>query len=188
MARKLAYALVLTVAFAVTLALLPDDTARAERAGEVERVEVTNFPEVQQVAGTVSVEGPIRQAELVGFAEALAVPAAPSALSELVEVGVLDADGYGWATLSLAGEVRGRGGAGRVGALLVPDVDQARRAFHEGRLLFPLDVSAEIAAGAVWAVSESQRLPLAFPRYRIYLYNTSDRTVATRVYAYLSAG
>jgi hypothetical protein len=188
MARKLAYAVVLVMAFGLTLALLPDDTAQAQRSGEVERVEVTNFPKVQPVTGTVEVEGPIRQAELVGFGETLAVPAAPTALSELVEAGVLQADGYGWATLSLAGEVRGRGAAGRVGAMLVPDVEQARRAFHDGRLLFPLDISADIEPGAVWTASEPRRVPLAFPRYRIYLYNTSDRTVATRVYAYLSAG
>ena len=98
----------------------------------------------------------------------------------------MDTAGWRHAVLSLTGELRGRGGAGEVGALLIPDVATARDAFEDGRLLFPLEVVAQADAGARWLESEQPEVAIAFPRYRVYLYNTTQRSAAVRVFVYLT--
>lgn len=183
--HKAIYALILAALLAVTLLLLPGEEARAQRH-ETETVEVVNFPEVQEVSGGVEVERPIPAASLVALPETIAVPATRDDPAQWVEVGVLDTDGWSHAVLSLTGEVRGRGATGRVGALLVPDVAPVREALDRGRALFALEVAADVEAGAVWVESEQPQVQLAFPRYRVFLYNSSERSVAVRLYAYLT--
>lgn len=184
--HKAIYALLLAALLGLTLLLLPGDEARAQRRSEAEAVEVVNFPEVQRIAGEVEVERPIPAAALVWLPETIAVPAARDDPAQWIAAGSIDADGWSRAVLSLAGEIRGRGGDGRVGALLVPDVTPVREALDRGRLLFPLEVSAAVESGAVWVESDQPEVRLAFPRYRVYLYNSSERSVAVRLYAYLT--
>lgn len=186
MARKVIWLLVSALVFVLSLSLLPRESAQAQRNEETEAVEVVNFPEVQTVDGAVRVEGPVRLARLRSLGEVIAVPADPQDTAALVPAGSLDTDGFGTVTLTLTGEMRGRGSAGRVGALLVPDVPEARRAFEQGRVLFPLRVEGEVAAQQVWLESDQPRLQVAFPAYRVYLYNTSDRSAEVRLYAYLT--
>lgn len=187
MARKLIWLLVSVLAFVLSLSLLPRESAQAQRGDEeAEAVEVVNFPDVQTVDGAVRVEGPVPLARLESVGQVIAVPADPNDTAALVPAGRLQTDGFGTVTLTLTGEMRGRGSAGRVGALLVPDVPEVRDAFEQGRVLFPLRVEAEVAAQQVWVESEQPRHQLAFPSYRVYLYNTSDRGAAVRLYAYLT--
>lgn len=181
------YGLLLLALLVAALALLPHGEARAQR-DEASPVRVVNLPEVQRVGGSVSLERPVRLAELVTLPEVVAVPADRGDTAELVPAGSLETDGYGTVVLSLAGEVRGRGSAGRVGALLVPATETVGEAFRQGRILFPLEVSAPVEAGEPWVESAASRATVAFPRYRVYLYNTTDRSVAVRLYAYLTAG
>jgi hypothetical protein len=184
--QKTIYALVLACLFALTLMLLPPERAGAQRQSEAEAVRVVNFPEVQRVAGEVAVPEPVPAARLVALGEALAVPASPSDTANLVPAGSVDTAGWRHAVLSLTGEVRGRGSAGEVAAVLVPDVDFVDFAFDDNRILFPLTVAAPVEAGARWVESEQPEVALAFPRYRVYLYNTSERTVAVRLFVYLT--
>jgi hypothetical protein len=183
--HKAIYALLLAALLAFTLLLLPGEQARAQRQ-EAEAVEVVNFPEVQKISGGVEVERPIPAALLVALPETISVPARPDDPAQWVEAGVLDSGGWSHAVLSLTGEIRGRGATGRVGALLVPDVAPVREALDRGRILFALEVAADVEAGAVWVESDQPRVELAFPRYRVYLYNTSERTVAVRLFVYLT--
>lgn len=186
MARKAFYALVLLAVLIGCLVLLPGHASSADGDRDAEPVEVVNLPEVQRVEGRVQVERPLPQAELMALDEAIAVPADPRDPSQLVFAGTVTTDGYNHVVLSLGGEARGRGAGGRVGAFLVPDLDPVLEAFRLGEILFPLEVSAELPAQGRWIQSGSERRVVAFPRYRVYLYNTAERSAAVRLYAYLT--
>lgn len=158
-------------------------------AQEAEPVEVVNLPEVQAIAGRVEVEGPIVQTRLVSLSEAIVPPVQPADTTALVSVGTLDAYGFSEVVLSLAGEVKADFfSAGAVGALLVPDQPLPSKALAEaGQLLFPLRVEAAADPSELGSYFSSQSLPirLGFPRYRVYLFNTTDRAAAVTLYAYL---
>jgi hypothetical protein len=66
-------------------------------------------------------------------------------------------------------------------------VAEAVAAFRDGHALASLEVEGVVEAASPWVGTTSPRLAVAFPRYRVYLFNTSERTVAARVYAYLSS-
>jgi hypothetical protein len=156
---------------------------------EFQEVLVMNFPETQTVRGKVSVEGLIRSAELAAVEDTTVPPVKPADTNRLVDAGTLDTDGKTYAVLSLAGHVKGQvGKAGTIGALLIPEVETTSRAFNEkGQVLFPLGVEAAAEPGSTgFFGSEPSRRMLAFPRYRVFLYNTTDQAVSVDLYAYLT--
>lgn len=162
--------------------------ARATTVGEgAERVEVVNLPKVQTVEGQVEVMGPIRQTKLLRLSQEVVSPAGPEETTAMVLAGRLQSAGFGTAVLSLTGQVRAAFyQPGRVGAILVPDVEPARTAFLEaGQLLFPLRVEAEAAAelGAYFS-SDQPLYRLGFDHYRVYFYNTTDRPAMVTLFAY----
>lgn len=188
--RKAVYGLVLLAAFLVLLTLFPDEAAPASR-DEPAAVAVVNFPRVQQVAldEPIAVEGRVeisRQARGTSFEETVVAAVPPDDPAKLLSIGTLRTDGYGHVVLSFTGELRGRGATGRAGVLLVPDVEEAGRALVEGSYLLPLHVEQIISSDVGWTAASSEPLPVAFPAYRVYLYNDSGRTASMRVYAYLS--
>lgn len=190
MVRKAVYGLVLLAALVVLLTLFPDEAAPASR-DEPTAVSVVNFPRVQRVAldQPVAIEGKVqisRQAQGMSFEETVVAAVPRDDPAKLLSIGTLRTDGYGRLVLSFTGELRGRGAAGKAGVLLVPDVEEAGRALVEGRYLLPLHVEQTVPADAGWTAASSEPLPVAFPSYRVYLYNDSGRTAAMRVYAYLS--
>ncbi|MFQ5526157.1 MAG: hypothetical protein ACE5GX_07830 [Thermoanaerobaculia bacterium] len=174
-----------TPAIIMALAALPT----AISGQEAELVEVVNLPEVQTIAGTVEVEGPVVQTRLVSLSEAIVPPVQPAETTALVDLGTLDVFGFSEVVLSLAGEVKSDFfAAGVVGALLVPDQPLASKAFAEARqLLFPLRLEAAADANEIGPYFSSQSPPIrvGFPRYRVYLFNTTDRAAAVTLYAYL---
>ena len=156
---------------------------------EMKRVIVTNFPELQQVAGTVSVEGPVRHSTLQRVKEILVPPVEPKETGRLIDGGVLTMDGFTSAVLSLNGQTKGKIlRSGTAGVILIPDEETVARAFEEeGLAQFPLEVSASISSGASRSFASTPvRLIVAFPRYRVRLYNTSDKTVTVNLFAYLT--
>jgi len=188
--RKAVYGLVLLAALVVLLTLFPDEAAPAERDGPAP-VTVVNFPRVQPVAvdEPVEVEGKVevtRQARAVGLGETVVAAVPREDPAKLVSAGTLRTDGYGRVVLSFTGELRGRGIPGHVGVILVPNVEQATRALVEGRYLLPLSIEGLIPTEGNWIAGSTEPLPVAFPSYRVYLFNESGRTAALRVYAYLS--
>ena len=72
--------------------------------------------------------------------------------------------------------------------LVLQSLDAHIRALRQDSVvLFPLEVTVEIPLGSPgWINAESRSFQVAFPRYRVYLYNTSDKSVATTVYVYLT--
>lgn len=158
-------------------------------AAELQQVFVENFPELQKIEGKVGVEGVIRHSQLVSREELQVTPSRRNAASDLTPAGVVESDGFTHVVLSLSGEVRDRYfEPGTVGALLVPDVEPVLNALREaGRLDFPLEVAVNVdpKTGSRFA-SKSTPALLAFPRYRVYLYNTSDKSVEAHLYVYLT--
>jgi len=156
---------------------------------EIQRVLVTNFPERQQVAGTVSVEGPVRHSTLQRVKEVLVPPVEPKEIGRLIDGGILTMDGFTSAVLSLNGQAKGKIlRSGTVGAILIPEEETVIRAFEEeGLAQFPLEVSASLSTGASRSFASTPvRLTVAFPRYRVRLYNTSDKSVTVGLFAYLT--
>ena len=108
--------------------------------------------------------------------------------NRLVSAGVLDAGGFTSAVLSVGGDVKGTvPAAAELGAVLVPDEVFVEDAFTRGYILFPIEVAAQVPANSAPSVgSDPKRFDLAFPRYRVYLFNTSSRAINAQVYVLLT--
>lgn len=185
MSRRTRLAL-LIVSAAATIALIPVGTTISE---ELQRVFVTNFPALQQVEGSVSVKGPIRQATLAVLKEIIVSPVGPKDTQRLIQGGSIQTDGFTNLVLSISGQVKGEiYRAGSVGALLLPDEEPIMKAFEDkGLMQFSLEVAAAGVSGASpYFASNQPRYALGFPRYRVFFYNTSDKTVTVNLYAYLT--
>jgi hypothetical protein len=168
----------------LTLLAAASQPALAEEAREVL---VVNLPEVQQVQGSVSVDGPVPQTELVRLSEAIVAPVDPKETTALVSGGTVVTEGFVSIVLSLAGQVKAQYfQQGKIGAILIPDEQLTRDAFDEaGQLLFPLRVEATAGSEAYFA-SEQPSFQLGFPSYRVYFYNTTDRPASVTLFAYLA--
>ncbi|HEU5179238.1 MAG TPA: hypothetical protein VFW45_00475 [Candidatus Polarisedimenticolia bacterium] len=155
---------------------------------EIQRVFVANFPSVQKVSGSVSIEGTVRHGLPQHFKDLTVPPVAPTEVSRLIPAGVLETDGFTSVILALNGQSKKNPiKPGVVGAILVPDEDPVLRIFEEeGKGQFSLEIkTAAFSSSSPYVASDSQRYPVGFPRYRVWLYNTSDRTVSANLYAYL---
>lgn len=164
--------------------------ALADGAREtMQQVLVTNFPEVYRVHGDVGIRGPVRLAERVSFPETLVSPVQPTTTTRLIDGGILEGQGFSSVVLSLAVEAKGElARPGKVGAILVPEEDLTVRAFREdGRVLFPLEVEAALEPGESYFASNQPVYTLGFARYRIYYYNTTDKSVSVTLFGYLGA-
>ncbi len=167
-------------------ALLPAGTAIAQ---QIQQVIVTNFPEIQKVEGTVSVRGPIHMTSTVAIRDIIVSPVSPKETNRLIQGGMLATDGFSHVVLSLTGAVKGDlVKPGSVGAILVPDEEPIQRAFDDrGEVQFPMEVVASSpSGGSPYFASSQPRFQVAFPRYRVLLYNTSAKTVSVSLFAYLT--
>jgi len=184
MSRTVVVALVL--ALCAALVLSPVGTAIAQ---DIQSVFVTNFPKVFNVNGSVTVEGPVKQAKLAALREVVVPPVNPRETVRLIQGGLVESDGFTNMVLSLQGQIKGEVyRAGTVGVFLLPDEEPIVHAFEEkGVMQFATEVNAAgVSAASTYFASTSLRSPVAFPRYRSYFYNTSDKTVTVNLYAYLT--
>lgn len=156
---------------------------------KTQRVWVVNPPKTYTVQGKVSVNGPIPQGSMVVLRDVLVPPVGPKETTRLISAGTLTTDGFTTLVVGVAGQIKDQMvKAGEVGAFLLPDDELVQRALDEnGQLLFPVEVKASTGGGMPPYFSSTQsRAVVAFPRYRVLLYNTSDKTATVTVYAYLS--
>ena len=123
----------------------------------------------------------------VSFERVQVAPVARSETPSLVEVGTVETDGFSELVFSLGGEFKeGLPSSGTIGAILIPDIDIFQYLLrNEGQFIFPLEVIFEVGRmkGAIF-VSPAQTAKVAFPSYRVYMYNetTSGATVSLFVY------
>jgi hypothetical protein len=179
-----------TAALLLAVGLLLASTPAVRTAPqELADVFVTNFPKIQEVEGTVAVKGPIKSASLVRIENIIVSPVKRADTTRLIEAGTLVTDGYPYLVLSLTGQVKGEvGRPGNVGAVFLPDEETVVSAFHEkGLIMFPLEVeSGEITPSSSYFDSRQPRFVVGFPRYRVLLYNTSDKSAEVDLFAYLT--
>ena len=104
-----------------------------------------------------------------------------------VEVGTVDTDGFSELRISIAGEFKEgipRGGA--IGAILIPDINPFTYLLQqEGKIVFATEVNVPIG-GQSGAIFYSEAVPskVAFPAYKIYLYNDTTSAANVNVYIY----
>jgi hypothetical protein len=185
MSRRFAFAAALA-ACAIVVALF---VAAPAAADGVQSVFVTNFPSVFKVDGSVAVKGPLPMSALVARRDVVVPPVFPKETTRLIDAGTIDASGFSNIVLSLSGQIKGEFvKSGTVGAILLPDEEPILRAFDEkGQLQFQLEVSAGgVSSVSPYFASNQPRFQLGFPRYRVYLYNTAEKTVTATLYAYLT--
>ena len=158
-------------------------------AQQILQVAVNNFPETQKITGNVAVPAPIPHSAMVRQLEIVVPPVSREETTSLVEAEeLLTAAGFTDVTLSLQGTVKGTlGKAGQVGAVLLPNEEAIERALNdEGLFQLPLEVFAVLAREEIDTFSAQQQLPIGFPSYKIYFYNSTDKSVELNLYAYLT--
>ena len=180
--------ILITLALAAIAAfvLSPPGAAIAQ---EVTSVFVTNFPKVFSVSGAVTVDGPVKLAKMVALRDVVVPPVNPKDTVRLIQGGIVESDGFTAMVLSLQGQIKGEVyRAGAAGVFLLPDEEPIVHAFEEkGVMQFATEVNAAgVSSASSYFASSSSRTPIAFPRYRTYFYNTSDKTVTVNLYAYLT--
>lgn len=181
--RSLPVVLVVAAAVVVSFLLLGERSVEGQNAGVGQPVTVVNFPDPQKV----EVEGTPSQARLLPLENQLVSPNGDTDPTSWRRVGTLSTDGFGWVVLSLGGEVQGvlTEPAATV-AVLIPEREPVLRALKEdGVQLFPVRAIATMTPGREYFAVQTERLPVAFSRYQVYLYNTGARTVEANLYAYL---
>ena len=186
MSRPMQFVALLLCTVLALATLLPIAHASSE---DIQRVLVNNFPSLQKVFGAVTVEGTISHAVQQRFPETVVSPVKPEETHRLVAAGTLAADGFTSVVLGVSGQFKSQfSRAGTIGVILIPEEDPILRAFEEaGKFQFPLEVKAVSANNqSPHFASESVKLTLAFPRYRVYFYNTTDGTVGAFLHTYLT--
>jgi hypothetical protein len=187
--RKPAALLVAGLGVAVAVAVVAFGQEAVEWGRDALKVVVLNFPATWRVEGEVDVKSPISHATMVALRDVQVSPVARKDTTRLVVAGTITAGGFSSAVLSLTGQIKGEvAKPGTIGALLVPDEEPVLRALDEqGQLFLTLEVAAESVSGRMpYFASDQPRVPVAFERYRVYLYNTTDKTAEVSLYVYLT--
>lgn len=155
---------------------------------ELNRTFVVNLKDPHPIEGTVAVGTPIPHSETQSFFEVVVAPAPRDEPPLWTEAGILETDGFTQLVLSLHGQFRGNpSGVGDVGLVLIPEDENVLRALGEGEVHLALDAVAEgIPDGRQYFSGSRAGLAIAFPRYRVFLFNTTDRSAAVNIFAYLT--
>jgi hypothetical protein len=123
----------------------------------------------------------------VAFERVAVAPVARSNTTQLIDAGTVDTDGFSELVFSLGGEFKeGIPETGTVGAILIPDREPFLYLLrNEGKIVFPLEVRADIASqrDAIF-VSPAQTAKIAFPRYRVFLYNETASGASVGLFVY----
>jgi hypothetical protein len=176
----------LAIAATAAFVLSPAGTAVSQ---ELQSVFVTNFPKVFKVTGDVSIDGPVSHGRFVPLRDVTVPPVSPKETIRLIQGGTVDADGFTSMVLGLQGQIKGEVyRAGAVGVFLLPDEESIVKVFEEkGLMQFATELNAPGVSGtSPYFTSTTNRIQVAFPRYRTYFYNTSDKTVTVNLFAYLT--
>ena len=179
---------VIGVALAVGLVAAGIEGMNGAEDNEIAPVRVTNFPETQRVEGSVKVSDPVPLAALASFRNVEVPPRALPGSIQKYSAGTLTTDGFGAVVLSLAVNLKGRlSRSGEVGVLLLPDEEPRRRAYEvNGVSQFALELKLTCDPGGPLCSSVPARHVVGFPRYKVFVFNTTDRFVTVDLYAYLT--
>lgn len=152
-------------------------------------VSVTNFPNVQRVAGEVSVAGTVNHSEMHRWRRVVVPTVKRSDIMDGAGAGSVKTGGFTSATISVNGQTSDAAfKPGVVGVVFLPDETSVKQAFSDGSVIeFPLEATVQvIPSKSGYFSSQPVRLPVAFPRYKLYIYNTASTGVQANVYLYLT--
>ena len=123
---------------------------------------------------------------MVGVSGILVPPVKRTEISNMVDAGTIDTEGFTHLTLNLAGELKGTANQqGVVAAVLIPDIEPFETAYKTlGLLPASLDLTAQVAVHAQYFMGKQQTLEVGFPRYRVLLYNTTGAGATVAFFAY----
>lgn len=124
---------------------------------------------------------------LTSFEDVVTPPVERHQTEQVIDAGVIETDGFSHLVLCIGGAMKSRPTkAGKIGVVLVPDIypfDEVLK--REGRFVFPIEATADVAPDDFELFeSEQVRMPVAFPRYRAYVYNSTDAAAGVWIYAY----
>ena len=155
---------------------------------ELSRTFVVNLKDPHPIEGTVSVEAPIPHSATQSLFDVVVAPAPRDEPSLWTEAGILETNGFTSVVLSLHGQFRGNpSGPGAVGLVLIPEEENVLRALGEGEVHLALDAVAEpVPDGRLYFSGSRAGLAIGFARYRVFLFNTTDRSAAVNIFAYLT--
>lgn len=162
--------------------------AGAASVQELTRSFVVNLKDPHPIEGAVEVRSPIPHSELQSLFEQIVSPAPRSETSLWTEAGTLETDGFTTAVVSFHGQFRGNPSApGSFGVVLVPEEENVLRAFAEGEAHLVLEAVADpVPNGRLYFSASQAGLAIAFPRYRLFLFNGTDRSASVSVFVYLT--
>lgn len=124
---------------------------------------------------------------LTSFEDVVTPPVERHQTGQVIDAGVIDTDGFSHVVLCIGGAMKSRPTkAGKIGVVLVPDMypfDEVLK--REGRFVFPIEATADVSPNDYELFESDQvRMPVAFPRYRAYVYNSTDAAAGVWIYAY----
>lgn len=127
------------------------------------------------------------ESAFVSFERIQVAPVSRSDTARWVDAGTIETDGYKELVFSLGGEFKESvPNSGRVGAILVPDNDVFDYLLrNEGEVAFPLEAKVQISQlkNAIF-ISDQQVARIAFPRYRVFLYNETSSGAVVSLFVY----
>jgi hypothetical protein len=179
--------LVLFLFLSIVLLLYAITSTSAVGAQELMRALVINLESPHPIEGQVSVVGTVRHATVVRIKDVVVSSARRDDPPQWIDAGSVETDGFTELVLSLQGQIKGSvSQVGTVGVVLVPDEEPFLQALSERVVQLPLEVTAEVTPEAVFFSGSESLLPIAFPSYRVFLYNTSGQGAEVNVYLYLT--
>jgi len=126
---------------------------------------------------------------LVGTSGISVPPVQRSEVTNMIDAGTIDTEGFTHVTVNLAAELKGPASTdGVVGAVLIPDIHPFDTAYNTlGLLPASLDLtSAARAHGGLYTMAKQATMEVGFPRYRVLLYNTTGVAATVAFFAYRS--
>lgn len=153
-----------------------------------ESVTVSNLESPHPVKGDLRVSTPIPHSDMAQLTDVIVAPATRHDTGLWADAGTLTTDGFTTVVLSMHGQLKGTPSSpGTVHLVLVPEEESILRALGEGELHLSLEAIAETGPRTSLYFSGARaRLPIGFPSYRVFLYNTTDRSAAVNIFAYLA--
>ena len=123
----------------------------------------------------------------VSFERVFVPPVQRDDVGQLVDAGTISTDGFSELVFSIGGEFKENvPDHGTIGVLLIPDKDMFEHLLRsEAEFAFPLEIKTEIGKlqKAIF-ISEQQTARVAFPAYRVYLYNETPSAARVSVFIY----
>lgn len=154
---------------------------------ELTRTFVVNLKDPHPIEGDVHVPTPIPHSDMASMIDVVVAPARRDEPGLWTDVGVIETDGFTSVVLGVHGQLRGStAGRGAISLVLVPDEDTILQALADGEVHLELEARVDpVPADTLYFSGRSDNLPIGFPSYRVFLYNTTERSASVNVFAYL---